>query len=143
MRARTIATVVALAACGAPGMARAQDDDAARVVRAFVAAFNRHDVPAMLALTDTAIVWLGIAGDSVTIETRGRRALGESMTAYFRSTPGARSTLDAVTTLGPWVSARERAEWQGRTGPRAQSALSVYEVRDGRIRRVWYYPAVR
>ena len=142
---RALAAAVAVVV-GAAAHAAAQAPAAAepeRVVRAFVDAFNRHDVPGMLALADTAIVWLSVSGDSVLVETRGHEALGRGMAAYFRQIPTARSTLEAVTALGPWVSARERAEWRAASGPRAQASLSVYEVREGRVRRVWYYPVVR
>ena len=151
MTARALLAACALAA-GAPALhARALDAQAPaaadttpeRVVRAFTDAFNRHDVPGMLALADSAIVWLSVSGDSVLVETRGREALARGMAAYFRSIPTARSTLEAVAALGPWVSARERAEWTAASGPRSQASISVYEVRGGRVRRVWYYPVVR
>jgi hypothetical protein len=132
--------------------ARAQPADAAppetpaeaeAVVRAFVEAYNRHDVAGMLALADTAVVWLSVAGDSVVVEARGAAELARGLEGYFRDVPSAASEVEAVTALGPWVAVRERARWTGEAGPRAQAALSVYEVRDGRVRRVWYYPVVR
>ena len=46
-------------------------------------------------------------------------------------------------TVGPYVAIRERVSWTAKSGRRTQTALGVYEVRDGRVRRVWYYPAVR
>ena len=124
-------------------MRRAGDAAAERVVRDFVDAYNRHDVSAMLALTDTAVTWLSIIGDSVRVETRGAAALRRSMEGYFRSVPTARSTIEALRVVGPWVTVEERAHWTAAAGPRSQAAVAVYEVRDGRIRRVWYYPAVR
>lgn len=114
-----------------------------QVVRAFIAAYNRHAVPDLLALADTGIVWLSVEGDSVRVEARGRAALEQSLTGYFRQVPSTRSDVESLSALGPWVSVRERARWQGANGPRTQAALSVYEVRDGLVRRVWYYPAVR
>jgi hypothetical protein len=65
------------------------------------------------------------------------------LTAYFRQLPSARSAIETITALGPWVSVRERASWSSASGPRSQAALSIYEVRSGVIHRVWYYPAVR
>lgn len=41
------------------------------------------------------------------------------------------------------VTVRERARWQSTAGPRSQAAISVYEVRAGLLRRVWYYPVVK
>ena len=108
-----------------------------------MAAYNRHDVPAMLELVDTGFVWLNLVGDSVQVETRGRDALKSGLESYFRSIPTAQSTMETISSLGPWVSVRERAHWRTESGARSQAALSVYEVREGRLRRVWYYPAVR
>ena len=145
---RFASRVALLLAIGCTGSRRSTEIVAAppgneAVVAAFVAAYNRHDVDAMLALADTGIVWLSVAGDSVQIETRGAAALRRSLAGYFRSVPTARSVLGQVTSVGPWVTVHERAEWQSSSGPRAQTSVAVYEVRDGRVRRVWYYPVVR
>ena len=145
------AFVVSAAACAAPvkqvpeaGLPpSAAAGNAESVVKAFVAAYNRHDVPAMLEFVDTGFVWLNLVGDSVQVETRGRDALKGGMESYFRSFPTAQSTLESISSLGPWVSVRERAHWRTAAGERSQAAMSVYEVREGRLRRVWYYPAVR
>ena len=40
------------------------------------------------------------------------------------------------------VSVRERASWKSKSGEdRSQNAFAIYEVADGLIRRVWYYPS--
>lgn len=138
------AAVIALAPRLVECQASAPRDTAPEaVVRAFVQAFNTHDLDAMLSFAAPEIVWLSVAGDSVTIDARGAGVLREQMGAYFRRLPSARSELETVTTLGPWVSARERAHWTAATGPRSQASLSVYEIRGGLVRRVWYYPVVR
>lgn len=118
-------------------------DSVERTVRSFVAAYNAHDVRALLELADSGITWLSIAGDSVGVETRGHAELEASLAAYFRRIPTARSTIEALTVTGPWVTVRERAHWEGANGPRSQAAVSVYEVRAGRVRRVWYFPVER
>jgi len=51
--------------------------------------------------------------------------------------------METASVLGPWVSVRERARWSTSTGMRSQASMSVYEVREGVLRRVWYYPEVR
>lgn len=113
------------------------------LVRAQIDAFNRHDVEAMTARVAQAFVWLSVAGDSVTVEARGRAALAEGMRRYFASLPSARSEIEASTVTGPFVAIRERATWTDGSGrERSQVSLGVYVVRDGLIQRVWYYPAV-
>lgn len=112
------------------------------IVREQIDAFNRHDVEAMTARVAPDFVWLAVAGDSVTVEARGRDALAEGMRSYFASLPGARSEVEESVVTGPYVAIRERAIWTDRQGEeRSRVSLGVYEVRDGLIRRVWYYPA--
>lgn len=115
--------------------------DPGDVVERYVAAYNDHDVDAMLALAHPEIQWLSIVGDELRLEAEGRDALGKALRGYFESLPSSRSTIEAMMPSGRRVSVRERAEWETPSGPRSQSALSVYEIADGLIRRVWYFPA--
>jgi hypothetical protein len=120
-----------------------RDTTAGAVVQAYVRAYNAHDVDAVLSFLAPDFVWLSASGDSLTVEARGSAMVRTQLTGYFGQLPSARSELEALTVLGPWVSATERAHWTGSAGPRSQAALSVYEVRGGLIQRVWYYPSVR
>lgn len=113
------------------------------VIRAYVDAFNRHDPVAVAASLDTAFVWLSLAEDSISVTMRGPGEIRSGLVGYFKNLPDVRSTLEHVSTLGPYVSLTERVRWTGAKGPREQAALAVYEVRDGLIRRVWYFPEVR
>lgn len=119
------------------------DTSAASVVRAYIDAYNSHDIEKVLSFLAADFVWLSITADSVSVEARGVAAIRTQLAQYFRTIPTSRSELEEVSALGPWVSARERAHWVGANGPRSQASLSVYEVRGGRLQRVWYYPAVR
>jgi hypothetical protein len=112
-------------------------------LHAYLAAYNAHDVEAVVGFLDPEFTWLRVDGDSVHVELHGIEAFRASLTQYFAQLPSARSEIDVITALGPWISVRERATWTGRSGPQAQSALSIYEVRAGKLRRVWYYPVVR
>ena len=127
----------------ATGASVPRDTSAAAVVRGYVQAYNAHDIDAVLSFLAPEFVWLNVAGDSLTVEARGPAVVRTQLTGYFRQLPSARSELEELTVLGPWVSAKERAHWASAAGPRSQAALSVYEVRGGLIRRVWYYPSVR
>lgn len=111
------------------------------VVERYLAAYNDHDVAAMLALAHPDIQWLSIDGDRVRVETEGAEALGKALRDYFEAVPSARSTIDSKMVSGNRVSVRERAHWESEAGPKSQAALSVYEIDDGRVRRVWYFPA--
>ncbi len=127
-----------------PSVASSPDTTPAAVVREYLRAYNAHDIEATLAVLAPDFVWLSVAGDSVTVEARGIAAIRAQLTDYFRALPSARSDVADLTVLGPWVSATELARWTDRAGQlRAQASHSVYEVRGGRLRRVWYYPVVR
>jgi hypothetical protein len=131
-----------LAYAGAPPATSAVQSDLQRprrsaldVAEALVGAFNQHDPEAMAALVsaDFELYYIddeGIAGLTI----RGPEELVAEMSAYFSSRPSVRSTIaDAID--GPvFVSFREQIIG-------GQSSIAVYEVRDGLIKRVWYFPA--
>ena len=112
-----------------------------QLVRDYVSAFNKHEPDTMLSMVSEDIQWLSVVGDKLTVETQGKAKLGESMTAYFRATPSAQSDLQWVQMTASRVAAMERARWQGKSGPKSQSSLSVYEFHAGLITRVYYNPA--
>ena len=113
------------------------------VVCRFAAAFNRHDLDSLLVLADTAISWLDVVGDSVQIQAHGHEGLRVGLASYFQARPTSRSSLESVRAVGQWVSAWDRVLPDSAKGASAEVALTVYEVRDGKVRRVWYYPATR
>jgi hypothetical protein len=147
-RPRSLAALLALAlALAAPPRAAAQaagdaSSDPTEVVRRFVEAFDRHELEPLLALAHPDVEWLTVTGAELAVETRGRDALRASLASYFASCPTCRSTVDVYQVIGPYVSALEHAEWEKEGAKRRQSSLSVYEIVDGLVRRVWYFPAV-
>lgn len=110
-------------------------------VRDYVSAYNQREVDTLLYMVSDDIQWLSLAGDKITVETQGKLQLRESLTAYFKSAPSAKSQLEWVQVTTARVAALERATWQGKSGPKSQTSLSVYEFRNGLICRVYYYPA--
>lgn len=123
--------------------AQSSPADSTEVVRRFVDAFNAREPDALLALAHPEVEWLSVSGSEIAVETRGREALGESLRGYFASCPSCRSTVEVYQVVGPYVSALEHAEWEKHGARLRQSSLAVYEIVDGLVRRVWYYPAVR
>ncbi|MBA3297772.1 MAG: nuclear transport factor 2 family protein [Acidobacteria bacterium] len=120
-----------------------QTPDHAAIVRRFVDAFNARDIAAMLALATDDVEWASVDGVKVTVETAGKEALRASMTSYFKSCPTCRSTVDIKAVTANRAVAIETASWTAASGPRSQHGLSVYEFKDGHIRRVYYYPVER
>ncbi|MEZ4701363.1 MAG: nuclear transport factor 2 family protein [Rhodothermales bacterium] len=112
--------------------------DPVSVFYRMTSAFNAHDVDGMLAYVDDDIQWFSISGDHMDVEARGKAAFRAAMESYFEAIPSARSEIESAVVSGSYVSVRERAYWGE---DQSQVALGVFEVRDGLITRVWYYPA--
>ena len=110
-------------------------------VRNYVEAYNRHDVDAMMTMVSDEIQWLNVAGDKLSVETRGKEQLRASLVSYFKSMPTAKSSLEWVQMTSSRVAAKEKAIWESKTGEKSQSSLSVYEFKGGLIARVYYYSA--
>jgi hypothetical protein len=113
------------------------------VVERFVAAFNRHDVSALVDLAHPQIEWLSVSGAQVTTEGQGREAIASSLSSYFESCPTCRAVVEVSSVNGPYVAAIETASWEADGTTRSQKSTSVYEIIDGQVRRVWYFPSVR
>ena len=111
------------------------------VVRANLDAFNRQEVDALVATVADDFVWYNIDGGKMVPETTVRESLRKGMQGYFKSLPSARSAFDSLTVNGAFVSGKERAMWTNKAGEsKSQSALAIYEVQVGLIKRVWYFP---
>ncbi len=120
-----------------------RDTTPTAVVREYVAAFNAKDLDAMMKVVASEMVWMSVAGDSLTDVGRGIEAFRRMIAGYFRAVPSARSELSEIDATGPWVTTHERTRWEASTsGVGGQASLVVYEVRDGLIRRAWFYPAL-
>jgi hypothetical protein len=112
-----------------------------RVVRAYMEAFNQHNIPALAERVSADFVWFNVTSDRATVEVKGRDSLRKNLGNYFEHTPTVRSEIDGVTSAGSYVSFRERATWNTLLGEKSQTALAIYEVKEGLITRAWYYPA--
>lgn len=132
---RTLVLAAALVLRFASAAAQSPDE----VVERYVAAYNDHDIEAMLDLVHPDVQWLTIDGDRIRVETDGADALAEAMRGYFEAVPSTRSSIEALMVSGKRVSVRERAHWESSGQERSQEALSVYEIGDGLILRVWYF----
>lgn len=109
------------------------------VVLAYIAAFSRQDLPALIAMTHPDIEWLTVTGATISVESRGQPALEASLRGYFKSCPSCQSSVAISAVNGRFVSAVETASWLSKGVQRSQSSLSVYELEDGKILRVWYF----
>ena len=114
------------------------------VLRAYLNAYNRHEPDAVAALLSPKVKWYSLDADKLSTDGDGREALRTWLVGYFKSLPDTRSDFLAIEQVGAFLSVRERASWTATDGTaRSQQSHSVYEIHDGLIERVWYFPAVK
>ena len=113
------------------------------IISEHVRAFNAGDVEAMAKMQHPNIQWLSVRGNNVSVEVNGRNELRQNMTEYFKSPTKVTGVLRDWNVNVPYVSVTETANWTATDGTKkSQSSMTVYELEDNLIRRVWYYPAV-
>ncbi len=113
------------------------------IVSAHVDAFNEGDVAGMSKMQHPDIEWLNIDGANVSLQASGRAALAKNMEDYFKSSTRIKGTLSNWNLNGDYVSVTETVRWKSVDGDaKSQSALTVYQLEDNLIRRVWYFPSV-
>jgi hypothetical protein len=124
--------------------AQGVQSDRREVLNAFFETFNAHDVEAMVEWVsdDVRIIYVTENGDGS--EVNGGDNLAQSMREYFVALPSAQSEILSVMVDGDHLAVRERASWTVANGePKSQTALSVYQIRNGVISVVWYFPETR
>lgn len=113
------------------------------IITEHIRAFNVGDVAAMAKMQHPDIEWLSVSGAKISLQVSGRDALAKNMTEYFKSPTRVTGNLRDWSVNAPFISVTEVANWTAKDGTKkSQSSLTVYELQDNLIRRVWYYPAV-
>lgn len=111
-------------------------------LRAYLDAHNRHEPDAVAALLAPNVKWLALDADKLTVEGDGREAMRAWLKRYYTSLPDVRAEFLSIEQTGAYLSVRERATWTTKEGvKRSQHGHGVFEIRDGLIVRVWYFPA--
>ncbi|WP_114521528.1 nuclear transport factor 2 family protein [Altererythrobacter sp. ZODW24] len=134
-----------LLATGLPGCASIEPAAPSKqevIVSAYVEAYNARDLAAMEALMHPQIQWISVEDGKSVIVADGREELAAQMKSYLASATTTNSTLDGFTRNGRFLAVKETAHWSDANGQAAsQSSIAVYELDDGLVLRVWYYPA--
>jgi len=125
----------------APGASAQEPDPSLQLVLKMIKAFTAQDPETMSATLADDIGWYAILGDTLTVQAESKEALLTGLRSYFESTPSAHSEVEESFVSGKYVVIRERGYWHEDGVQRSQSSLAVYEVRNGLIARVWYFPA--
>lgn len=110
-------------------------------VASFMQAYNTHDIDAMLTRMTDDVKWLGVADNQLVVETSNKEALRAAMKAHFAAKPDARSKIKGSLALGDTVAVVEQAFHLKNGQNLSQCAMSLYQLQDGLIASITYYPA--
>ncbi len=116
--------------------------DPAAVVAGFVRSYNQRDFEDFAAALGEDARWYSVDGGTVSVDGEGREAITAWTRDYLtKSCASCRSELLATARAGRFVTTVERARWARADGACvSQTSAALYEVADGRIVAVWYYP---
>lgn len=108
---------------------------ALRTVLAFNEAFNRHDVPAMMALMSEDCIFENTAPAPDGEVYSGKAAVTQFWLDFFRESPQAHIEIEDIFGFGDRCVMRWRYEWVDSAGKKGHvRGVDVYRVRDGAIR---------
>lgn len=111
-----------------------------QVVRQLTEAFNAHDAGAIAALSGENVEWLDVRGRKLSVNASGRGGVTREMTRFFAGRTAVRCVLEDAIVSGSSVAVRRRIFWQDGSSVKSEASLVVYEVKNGRVHRAWFYP---
>jgi steroid delta-isomerase-like uncharacterized protein len=115
-------------------MKMAMIEAAMRVTLAFNDAFNRHDVPAMMALLSDDCVFENTSPAPDGTRYAGKAAVTQFWQDFFRASPQARIQIEEIFGMDWHCLMRWRYEWVDAAGqPGHVRGVDIFTVKDGLI----------
>lgn len=110
-------------------------ETALRVVLAFNTAFNRHDVPAMMALMSEDCIFENTQPAPDGTRYTGKEAVTRFWEDFFRQSPHAQIEIEEVFSLGERCVMRWSYHWQEAGGAKGHvRGVDIFRVTGGFIR---------
>lgn len=117
-----------------------QNENLLKVFNDQVDAFNKQDVKRLVENVSEDFKYFYITSNELVLEVEGKEKFEKSMTAYFSSGRKVLSTIEDYTIDGNRISFKEVVSHLNKEGERVySSALGVYEIKEGKIVRSWYF----
>jgi ketosteroid isomerase-like protein len=109
------------------------------VIDNYMAALNRRDLLPLTAYVTPDFEWLSMVNGERVVEVTSREALADMLRAYFERNQNPSWRIESVNASGNMLAVTERVEWIENGASQSRNSLGVYELQDGRIRRVTYF----
>ncbi|MEQ8531512.1 MAG: nuclear transport factor 2 family protein [Imperialibacter sp.] len=120
--------------------AYAQNEQLLKVFHDQVAAFNEGDVDRLTANVTDDFKWFSLTADTLLLEVAGKENFRLSMKYYFSAGKKSVSTIEQYAVDGERVSFREVVSHKNKAGETvSSSAMGIYQIRNGKISRAWYF----
>src|SRR5512143_1654875 len=109
-------------------------ESAVRLVIAFTEAFNRHDIPGMLALLSADCVYEDPSPPPDGSVYKGKDALAQYWPVFFSHLPGAHMKIEEIFGLGIRCLLRWRLDWtDAEGGSRHVRGVDIFRLQNGLI----------
>jgi ketosteroid isomerase-like protein len=109
------------------------------VVENYFAALNRRDLLPLTAYVTPDFEWVSMIDGERVVEVASREELADMLRVYFERNQNPKWRIESVNAAGNVLAVAERAEWIESGATQSRKSLGVYELHDGRIRRVTYF----
>jgi len=109
------------------------------VVANYLGALNRRDLLTLTAYVTPDFQWLSMVNGERIVEVDSREALVQMLRLYFERYRDTQWTIEQAQASVNLLAITERFTWREAVGMQLRSTLGVYELQDGRIRRVTYF----
>jgi len=114
------------------------------VIQAYSNAYNEKDIIKLRSLMHPDIEWVAIEGNEIEVHVSGKETLATEMEKWFENPNLPKGSLRDWSMNGNNVAVTETAHWTSKDGDKkSQSALTVYELENDLVRRVYYFPATK
>jgi ketosteroid isomerase-like protein len=109
-----------------------------KVVESYLSALSQRDMRLLTLYVTPDVEWYSVSDGERTLESSGREQLIELLNTYFSRYPVTRWQAQQMIQSGQTVAINEQSQW-GDTVLQTRTALGVFELDKGRIRRLTYY----
>jgi len=134
--------ILILLACLLMNCTQASSQEGHPIIQAYSNAYNEKDIETLKALMHPDIEWIGVTGNNIEVHVSGKDTLAKEMETWFENPKLPKGTLRDWSLNGNHVAVTETAHWTTDAGDKkSQSALTVYQIENDLVRRVYYYPA--
>ncbi len=117
-----------------------QERDVLSVFSDQVDAFNKADVDRLVSNVSDDFKYFYISSDELTLEVQGKDKFRKSMESYFSRGRKVVSKIECYLIEKNRISFREVVSHKNQKGETvSSSALGIYEIRNGKITRSWYF----